>query len=238
MHDAIPDRRRFLRVVSTVGADLSTAGFAVPQVFAAEKEKKVEANEDLMREHGVLRRALLVYRAAADRLRSDPGKVPADVLTRTARLFRAFGEDYHERKLEEQFIFPAVRKLKSAAAAYPDVLQKQHDRGRELTDYVLEVTKNGSIASSNAAPLAHALSSFELMYEHHTAREDTIVFTAWKDALSRKAYEEMSEKFEQIEKQSFGHDGFDDAVQQIAAIEADMGISDIAQFTIAPPSTK
>jgi hemerythrin-like domain-containing protein len=200
---------------------------------AAGKEKKVEANEDLMREHGVLRRALLVYRAAALRLGSDPAGVPAEALLKTARLFRTFGEDYHERKLEETYIFPVVRKLKGPAASYPDVLQLQHDRGRELTDYVISVTKSGRIASGNAMPLARALDAFELMYEHHTAREDTIVFTAWKESLSDKAYKEMSERFEKIEKQTFGHDGFDDAVHQMDQVERELGISDISQFTMA-----
>ena len=31
-------------------------------------------------------------------------------IARTAKLFRSFGEDYHERKLEEAYIFPAYEK--------------------------------------------------------------------------------------------------------------------------------
>jgi hemerythrin-like domain-containing protein len=201
------------------------------------KLKDVGANEDLMREHGVLRRALLVYRAAAARLRTDPARVPADALAQTAHLFRTFGEDYHERKLEEEHIFPAVRKAKGPAASLVDVLLAQHERGRQLTDYVLRTTAQGRIAAGAALPLAQALDAFELMYEHHTAREDTVVFPAWKDALSGKAYEDMSERFEDIEKRMFGHDGFDDAVRRIAAIEARLGITELATFTMpAPPA--
>ena len=29
---------------------------------------------------------------------------------RTAKLFRSFGEDYHERKLEEAYIFPPSKR--------------------------------------------------------------------------------------------------------------------------------
>ncbi|HEX5512839.1 MAG TPA: hemerythrin domain-containing protein, partial [Gammaproteobacteria bacterium] len=148
-----------------------------------------------------------------------------------------FGEDYHERKLEEELIFPMVSKLDDPAAAYPVVLKQQHERGRELTDYVLQLTRQGSIPSGSTAQLARALNAFALMYEHHTAREDTVVFVAWKNALSDQAYRDMSEQFEQIERQTFGHDGFEDAVGQIAAIESEFGLSDIAQFTIAPPPT-
>lgn len=231
-------RRGFLALAGPALLVLGGGAQAKDKDDNKDDEKEVGANEDLMREHGVLRRALLVYRAAAMRLRSDPDSVPADALARTAKLFRTFGEDYHERKLEEEFIFPAVRKTRGPAASLPDVLKTQHDRGRQLTDYVLQVTGQGRpghvIASGNVQPLARALEAFELMYEHHTAREDTIVFPAWKDALSGHAYHAMSERFEQIEQQMFGHDGFEDAVKQIAAIEDRLGLADIAQFTIAP----
>ncbi len=64
-----------------------------------EEGGEVTATEDLMREHGILRRALLVYTAAANTLRANPASVPPAALQKTARLFRAFGEDYHEKKL-------------------------------------------------------------------------------------------------------------------------------------------
>ena len=44
--------------------------------------KEVLAVEDMMREHGVLRRALLVYAEAAARLRSGQRPLPADALGR------------------------------------------------------------------------------------------------------------------------------------------------------------
>ncbi len=71
---------------------------------------EVTATEDLMREHGILRRALLVYQESAVRLRQDAASVPPDALEKAANLFRVFGEDYHEKKLEEVYIFPAVKK--------------------------------------------------------------------------------------------------------------------------------
>ena len=72
------------------------------------------------------------------------------------------------------------------------------------------------------------------MYRPHAAREDTIVFPAWKDILSEEQLDEMSEKFEDIEHQQFGEDGFENAVRQIASIEADLGMADLSQFTPKP----
>src|SRR5215475_12628782 len=77
-----------------------------------EAEPEVTATEDLMREHGVIRRALLVYAELADKVRKAPGSVDAAALHKTAQLFRTFAEDYHERMLEEQHIFPIVKKMK------------------------------------------------------------------------------------------------------------------------------
>src|SRR6266498_2830131 len=188
-----------------------------------------------MREHGILRRALLVYTAAASKLRANPASVPPDALRKTARLFRAFAEDYHEKKLEEPYIFPAVKKAGGAAASYPDILVVQHNRGREITDYILAVTQGAKLGAANAEALAKSLEGFVLMYRNHAAREDTIIFPAWKQTMTGKQLDEMNDKFEDIEHEQFGEDGFEDAVKQIAAIESSLGLADISQFTAPPP---
>jgi hemerythrin-like domain-containing protein len=232
-------RRRLVVGAGLAGAGLLVSG-DVGLALAAEKgkgkgkEKEVSAVEDLMREHGVLRRALLVYIESVPKLRANAAGVPADALSRTAKLFRTFGEDYHERKLEEAHIFPAVKKAGGQGASYVDVLKAQHDRGREIADYILAVTGKGGF-SGDIEPFARALETFVLMYQNHTAREDTIVFPAWKDALSERQLHEMGEKFEDIEHQQFGKDGYEDAVAQIGQIEETLGLADIAQFTAPPP---
>lgn len=204
----------------------------------SEKEKgEVGATEDMMREHGVLRRALVVYREAAARLRGQPASVSPDVLRTTTELFRAFGEEYHERKLEEEQVFPRVRKAGGPAAALVDVLVAQHDRGRRITEYLLGVCREGKVAAK-AADVAGVLDSFARMYEAHAAHEDTVVFPAFRAAVSPKELDELGDKFEELEHAQLGKDGFEDAVRKIAAIEAELGIADLARLTAAlpPPS--
>lgn len=196
---------------------------------------EVTATEDLMREHGILRRALLVYSATAMKLRGKPSEISPDALQKTAKLFRAFGEEYHEKKLEEAFIFPAVKKAGGEAASYPDILVAQHNRGREITDYIISVTQGAKLGPNNSEPLAKALETFVLMYRNHAAREDTIIFPAWKQTMTGKQLDEMNDKFEDIEHEQFGEDGFEDAVKQISGIESSLGLADIAQFTAPPP---
>jgi hemerythrin-like domain-containing protein len=225
------DRRR---VLALTGAGFAAAG-ALGLSACGKAGDEVAAAEDLMREHGVLRRALLVYQEAVARLRS--GKpFPADALAKTARLFRSFGEDYHERRLEEVHIFPKLQKVEAPAAyAIVDVLKNQHERGRQITDYIERSTRSGSVAAERAAPLAETLLGFVRMYQWHTAMEDTVVFPAWKDTLSEHAYHEMSEQFEDIEHQSFGKDGFDDARRQMSEIERAFDLTDPTLFTAPLP---
>ncbi|HWO02146.1 MAG TPA: hemerythrin domain-containing protein [Blastocatellia bacterium] len=246
----INNRRDFLRMSTVSGAvlilnscgrqktptEIESAKDATAKKDQEEKGGEVTATEDLMREHGVLRRALLVYSEAATKLRTTPAAVAPNALQKAAELFRAFGEEYHERKLEEAYIFPAVKKAGGPAAAYPDILVAQHARGREITDYILAVTKSAKLGA-NATQLAGAMDALVRMYRAHASREDTIVFPAWKQTLSAEQLDEMNDKFEDIEHEQFGEDGFEDAVKQIGQIESELGLADLATFTApAPPS--
>lgn len=222
-------RRRFLLRIGVVGA-----GFLSGACGKKEVEDEVTAVEDLMREHGILRRALLVYQETVPRLLENPTPIIADALKKTANLFRTFGEDYHERRLEEAFIFPALKKGDADISSLVETLINQHDAGRQVTNYILAVTQTGKIEAIKGAEMTKMLESFVLMYQNHAAREDTIIFPAWKQMLSSKKLDEMGDKFEDIEHEQFGEDGFEKAVRQIAEIESALGLADIGQFTVQP----
>ncbi|HLO20455.1 MAG TPA: hemerythrin domain-containing protein [Sphingomicrobium sp.] len=194
-------------------------------------EGEVTANEDLMREHGVLRRILIIYRETSPKLIANAEAIDGAALASAAQLFQAFGERYHEQLLEEQHIFPIVRKAGGEAAGLVDALLAQHARGREITGYILDRTKTGSIGTADVEPMAKALTAFSRMYEPHTAREDTIVFPVFKKAVGPKGYEALGDLFEEIERKEFGGDGFDMAVDKVADLERRLGTADLASFT-------
>ena len=81
--------------------------------------------------------------------------------------------------------------------------------------------------------MAKAMESMVRMYRPHAAREDTVIFPAWKQTLTAKQLDEMNDKFEDIEQEMLGKNGFENAVKQISEIEAELGLADLAQF-IAP----
>jgi hemerythrin-like domain-containing protein len=232
-------RRDFLSIgaFAIAGIGLGAAGKLISAKGGTEpKEESAGAMEDLMREHGLLRRALLAYAACSQRLRSSKDSSLPETIVKIAKLFRSFGEDYHERKLEEAHIFPILKK-NGGAGDYPDILTAQHNLGRKITDYILKASDNAWIPAKGLGTLADVLDGFILMYQHHAAREDTLVFPAWKRALSAQALDEMGEKFAAMEHAEFGADGFETGLKAMAEIEATLGIADISRFNPpVPPS--
>lgn len=111
-----------------------------------------------------------------------------------------------------------------------EVLLTQHQRGREITSYLLRIGQRGQIGG-DSVPHGDALESMSRMYEAHAAWEDTVVFPAWKKLQSKARLEYLAERFEDIEHQTFGKDGFDDAVAKISQIEEHLGLNDLSVYT-------
>jgi hemerythrin-like domain-containing protein len=227
-----------------LAAALSTGVLAIrPGIIPVRAEDKkdagggedVGATEDLMREHGVLRCTLNVYSDLATRL---AGKASVDLpaLADAAKLFQDFGEDYHEHMLEETYIFPEIRKAGGPNERLVEVLLAQHQRGREITDYIYKVASQVKLAGHEEA-LTKALSTFSRMYNAHAAWEDTVLFPAWKTMQSKARLAEIAEKFEDLEHEKFGKDGFEDAVAPISRIEQAFGLQDLGSFTAPAPPT-
>ncbi len=199
---------------------------------AAPAAEDVSPNEDLMREHGVLRRLLLVYEEI-DRRLGDNKAVPPALLSRAAQLIRHFIEDYHER-MEEDHVFPRLVKA-GKLVELTKVLRAQHDAGRGLTDRILQAAEAALPVGKAAAPLRQDLHLFIRMYRPHAAREDTILFPAFRNVLTAKEYDAMGDRFEDREHELFGKDGFTRTVGEVAELEKALGIDNLAQFT---PSLK
>jgi len=193
-------------------------------------DDEVTPAEDLMREHGVLRRVMYLYDDAADRL-TGHRDVPLDALAGCAGIVRRVIEDYHE-KLEEDFLFPRFEKA-GKLADLTAVLRRQHQVGRVLTEQITQLTR-GSLADADRARLATALRSFNHMYRPHAAREDTVLFPELRGLVGKHEYEELGDQFEDKEKQMLGDHGFEHAVEDVAKLEQAFGLDDLAKLTPTP----
>jgi hemerythrin-like domain-containing protein len=221
-------RRSFLAgtsalITASVAEPLASLATQAKGAKKREAEEDVSTNEDLMREHGVLNRILLIYDEAIRRIQGKE-KFDSDVITKSAGLIQRFIEDYHE-KLEENYLFPRFERA-GKLVDLVKTLRAQHGAGRDVTGSILASTKAGDFEAA-----AVSLAAFVRMYRPHESREDTVLFPALHDIVSKHEYEALGEQFDAIERKTFGGDGFDMAVDQVTTLEKQFGIYDLAQFT-------
>jgi hemerythrin-like domain-containing protein len=192
-----------------------------------EDGKAASPTENLMREHGVFDRILLIYEAGSARLDRNEEFSP-DILGSAAQIVRDFVENYHQQ-LEENFLFPRFEKA-NRHVELVRTLQHQHQVGRQITDRILQRANLESLRDpEQRAIITNAMQQFIVMYRPHTAREDTLLFPALREILSPGKYEELGEAFETRERDRFGKGGFAHFVTQVAEIEKTLEIDELSQ---------
>jgi len=236
MPEVSATRRNFLHKTSIAGAALILPSWASAQQKSEKEDEKAKGDEgispaeDLMREHGVLNRILLIYDHHLHMLAS---KRPFDgsILANAADIVRRFVEEYHE-KLEEDYLFPRFRKA-GKLVKLVDTLQAQHKAGRDLTAKIRELAGMATFkyVSTDSEKLTNALRDFLRMYRPHEAREDTVLFPAFRKLVSPHEYDALGDDFEKKEDELFGEDGFFKVVDQVAELEKRLDIYELAQFT-------
>ncbi|HZR77559.1 MAG TPA: hemerythrin domain-containing protein, partial [Chthoniobacterales bacterium] len=159
-------RRRLFQATTglVVAGAVQLATTAHADENQASKVEEVTPPEDLMREHGVLNRVLLIYDAVVRKIDVkedfDPG-----VISNSARIVQQFIEGYHERN-EEQQLFPRFRQA-GQLVDLVKVLYQQHQAGRRLTDTILGLVPSGASLGDARIPLVQAMRSFIAMYRPH-----------------------------------------------------------------------
>lgn len=236
MKEQAETRRTFCK---TTGLLLGSAIVGAPAVLRAgppvfrpqgEATEEVSPAEDLMREHGVLKRVLLVYDEIADRLSTRRRDVSPEALSGAADIIRTFIENYHE-KSEENYLFPRFEKA-GMLVDLVSTLRTQHQRGRILTDLIVkDATIKTMQGHDGSKRLVRRIRRFVRMYNPHEAREDTVLFPAFRKIVSSNEYDSLGEEFEKKEHELFGEDGFERYVNKVAELEKSLGIYDLTQFT-------
>ena len=248
-----PDRRRLIGRASLCGLALVSGivapGLLTPALSEENKETDVKATdayqpgtptkvqespalaspiEDLMREHGVLDRVLLIYEAGMRKFVANEDFDPA-ILTQSADVVREFIEDYHE-KSEEEHVFPRFLKAEKMIDLVKTLLG-QHEAGRRVTATILKFAPNNRADRDGRRKLVTAMHSFIAMYRPHAAREDTDLFPKLRELVSSHEYDAMAEDFAKKEHQLFGDDGFEKMADRVAKLESAIGVYELNQFT-------
>lgn len=228
----ISGRRRFLQSAAPALLIAGASPAPVKKPAGPKKpetdEDEVTPTEDLMREHGLLKRVLLLYDEVRRRIGAN-ADFPPDAVTGGAKIIRSFIEEYHEQ-LEEKHLFPRFR-AHHTLVDLVDVLEEQHQAGRRVTEKILALTTAGLKGASDKRELAALLESFVRMYAPHEAREDTVLFPALRRLVSAHEYDALGEAFEDEEHRKFGQEGFEGMVDKVAGLEKTLGIYDLKQFT-------
>jgi hemerythrin-like domain-containing protein len=220
------DRRQFL--VGVVGTGIVLAADRAHAAPAKKDAEDIPPTEDLMREHGVLRRILLVYDEAARRLATDDGAA-VGVVAAAAGIVRRFVEGYHE-KLEEEFVLPRMEKA-GKLVELAKVIRAQHAAGRKLTDAITKAAASKSPAADQRRAIVAPIQSFARMYTAHAAWEDTELFPAYRALFTESELDKLGERFEEQEHKLLGSAGFEGSLKEVGDLEKALGIHDLAAYT-------
>jgi hemerythrin-like domain-containing protein len=192
------------------------------------QEFQIPLTEDLMREHGLLNRILLIYEKIIRKIEHN-NILPHEALTESAQIIKSFLEEYHE-KLEEDYVFPLFEKAGKETELIK-TLRKQHRRGRQITVELQKLTKTKDIKNSHINQrIKSLLQEFISMYRPHEAREDTVLFPQVRLLISEKQFNQLSRTFDQIEERILGENGFEKMVAKVTTIEKSLDIYDLSQF--------
>lgn len=223
------DRRSFL----SAGMGISLFSASVGSILLdscknTEEEKEVSPPEDLMQEHGLLNRILLIYEHCRIQL-VNKQDLDITLLNNSAAIIRQFVEDYHEKQ-EEDHIFPRFEKA-GILVPLVTILRDQHKGGRNITDHIMQITRSNNTRTADTEQLIILLSQFNRMYRPHESREDTVLFPSFRKLVSQHEYDSLGEEFEKNEHKLFGENGFESFVSKVEGIEKALGIYELSQFT-------
>ncbi len=188
--------------------------------------------EELMTEHGVLKRVLLAYRAMSAQLAAGETP-PRGALTDAAQLISDYVESFHEG-LEEAYVFPRLQRAGQHVGLIRTLLV-QHDRGRHITAAILSTADDLRPERARVAVRTY-IEQFVRMYEAHEAWEDTVVFPALRAVTSERTLRLLAERFADEAHSQYGDHALARILGRLDGVEQQLGIADLAALTPPAPT--
>lgn len=230
MNDQTSGLRRKLIIASGAAAlAVGTGNVAA----ASSEEPLLTPNEDLMQEHGLVGRVILIYRRCIQNIENGV-EFDSMHIVNAARIVAHVIHGHHELE-EERILFPIVERRKNLGALV-SVLVGQHQAARGLTGTIANVATHKRLRDDNQRGVVlNAMREFASMYEPHGVFEDTIVYPAFRNALTPQEYMGYARRFAEEERKFNGAEGFERRSVELTGIEQSLGIA-LANYTeqIAP----
>lgn len=196
------------------------------------EEVKYSPIEDLMVEHSILRRALLIYEECIRRMNINEDFDPT-LLTETTNVIKVI-IIFHHALLEHEYIFPRFREADTYVEMC-DILTDQHGAAGEQEELILKYANRESINNPEGKEiLINALKKSIKVFRPHVDREDTEMFPDFKNVVTAHEFYELGKKFKEIEYQKWGENGHKQMVDKITHVEKALGINDLDSFTPKP----
>lgn len=193
------------------------------------EEVRYSPIEDLMEEHSILRRALLIYEECIRRMEIGEDFDP-ELLIETTNVIKVI-IIFHHALLEHEYIFPRFREA-DKYVQMADILTEQHGRVGEQEELIIKYSNRDSINNpEEKAMLINALKKSIRVFRPHINIEDTEMFPEFKTVVTAHEYYELGKKFKEIEYQKWGENGHRQMVDKIIQVEKALGINDLDSFT-------
>lgn len=187
------------------------------------EETEISPTEDLMREHGILNRIMLIYEDILQKIKNKT-EFDINLLLKSATIVKEFIEEYHE-PLEEKYIFSALLE-KNMHTELIEELIAQHRISKLITEKIFKF-----IADSNLSKISKYIKIFIHMYRAHESREDTVIFTQFRKITDDPTIKKLADVFEDTEHELFGPGGYESILAKVTDIEKQLGIYDLKVYT-------
>ena len=197
-------------------------------------ENKITLGEDLMREHGLMNRLMLLYKESVCSIGVNEDSI--GVLKSAAKIMHDFIHDFHEEN-EEHDVYPLFNENKKMHTI-TTIMEEQHEVGKRMTERILSLTKAGVSPDSSAiSEMTDIVEQFQHMYMPHASLEDTVLWPAVQEMKGDAAYTKMGMALEKKEEEKFGEEYFDKLASRVEKLEKKLGISDLSVFTAGMTSS-
>jgi len=184
----------------------------------------MSATDNLREEHQVILRMIRILTVASDRL--DGGEdVSLDVFKKAVDFIQTFADRCHHGK-EQDTLFPLLSQRGIPAGGPIAVMLMEHEQGRRYVKGLSDAVKKCELRDKDAKnAIVENARGYSKLLEQHIYKEDNILYPMGDRVLSSSDNQELSEKFEKIEKEIIGEGKHKYYLHVISELEKELNIT-------------